>query len=201
MPPTPQESPLTTSQLAAGIIIPVLWISWLVYWIVSARGVKKTSWREPYAVQMRHRGFIIVAALLLAGPKLLPHVLRERFIPVNTVLIWVGTAVVAAGLGLAVWARRHLGQNWSSNVVVKQDHALVRTGPYRWVRHPIYAGIILAFVGAALYIGEWRGLIATVCVFLSFLVKSRAEEAQMEKLFPEYQQYRQKSAALIPLIY
>jgi protein-S-isoprenylcysteine O-methyltransferase Ste14 len=192
---------LTTSQFAAGIVIPVIWISWLVYWAVSARGVKKTSWRESFGEQMRHRALIIVAALLLAGPRLVPKVLTRRFVPVHPVLIWFGTALVAAGLGYAVWARRHLGRNWSSNVVVKEDHALIRTGPYRYVRHPIYTGIILAFFGMALFIGEWRALVGTACVFLSFLIKSRAEEAQMVKVFPEYGEYRRETAALVPMIY
>ena len=192
---------VTTSQFAAGIIIPVLWVAWLAYWALSARGVKKTSWREPFGAQMRHRVLIIVAALLLAGARLVPKVLTRRFIPVNPVLIWLGTALVALGLGVAVWARRDLGQNWSSNVVVKEDHALIRTGPYRRVRHPIYTGIILAFFGMALFIGEWRALLGTVCVFLSFLIKSRAEEEQMRKIFPEYEQYRRETTALIPLIY
>ena len=192
---------LTTSQFAAGIIIPILWITWLVYWAVSARGVKKTSWRESFGAQMRHRALIIVAALLLAGPRLVPKVLTRRFIPLSPVLIWLGAALVAAGLALAVWGRRHLGRNWSSNVVVKEDHALIRTGPYRYVRHPIYTGIILAFFGMALFIGEWRALLGTACVFLSFLIKSRAEEVQMVKLFPEYGEYRRETAALVPMIY
>ena len=192
---------MTSSQFAAAIIVPVLWISWLVYWAVSARGVKKTTWRESFGAQMRHRALIIVAALLLAGPRLAPKALTKRFLPLNPVLIWLGTALVAAGLSYAVWARRHLGRNWSSNVVVKEDHALIRTGPYRYVRHPIYTGIILAFFGMALFIGEWRALLGTACVFLSFLIKSRAEEVQMVKLFPQYGEYRRETAALVPMIY
>ena len=136
-----------------------------------------------------------------AGPRLVPKILTRRFEPASPVLIWLGTAMVAAGLGVAVWARRHLGRNWSSNVVVKEDHTLIRTGPYSRVRHPIYTGIILAFLGVAIYVGEWRALLACVLVFVSFLVKSRAEEAQMRKIFPEYEQYRRESAALVPLLY
>ena len=109
--------------------------------------------------------------------------------------------LLAAGLGFAVWARRHLGRNWSASVVVKEDHALIRSGPYRRVRHPIYTGMLLAFLGTAVAVGEWRGLVGFVLAFVSFLLKSRMEEARMAETFPEYAEYRRHTASLIPGIY
>jgi protein-S-isoprenylcysteine O-methyltransferase Ste14 len=109
--------------------------------------------------------------------------------------------MLAAGLAFAVWARRHLGRNWSAHVVVKEDHALIRSGPYRHLRHPIYTGILLAFLGMVLVIGELRGLLAMGCVLLSFAIKSRQEEKRMSETFPEYEQYRRETAALIPFVY
>src|SRR6185312_1899697 len=70
---------------------------------------------------------------------------------------WIGIALLIAGLGFSIWARRRLGRNWSGTVTVKHDHELVRTGPYRWVRHPIYTGILLGFVGSTVALDEWRG--------------------------------------------
>jgi len=109
--------------------------------------------------------------------------------------------LVAAGLGFSVWARVHLGRNWSAEVVVKQDHALIRSGPYRHLRHPIYSGMLLAFLGMALAFGEWRGLLALALVFASFARKSRMEERFMRETFPEYAEYQRETRALIPFVY
>lgn len=109
--------------------------------------------------------------------------------------------MVAAGLGLAVWARAHLGRNWSGIVTVKKDHALIRTGPYRIVRHPIYTGLLLALIGTAAAIDEWRVVVAVICALIGFLRKIQVEEKRMRENFPEYSRYRQQTAALIPLLY
>ena len=69
--------------------------------------------------------------------------LSARFVPAGNLLPVLGAIMIAAGLGFAVWARAHLGRNWSGIVTVKEGHALVRTGPYRAVRHPIYTGLLL----------------------------------------------------------
>jgi protein-S-isoprenylcysteine O-methyltransferase Ste14 len=130
-----------------------------------------------------------------------PRVLTRRFLPQGDVFPVLGTVLLAAGLGFSVWARRHLGRNWSAHVVVKQGHELVRTGPYRWVRHPIYTGILLALLGMVVAFGEWRGLLAMGFALLSFAVKSGQEERRMGEVFPEYEQYRRETAALIPFIY
>jgi len=88
---------------------------------------------------MPRRILAALAAILLVEPRSLPAVLRERVLPPELASLALGAVVVAAGLGFAVWARRHLGRNWSAAVTLKKDHALIRTGPYRYVRHPIYA--------------------------------------------------------------
>lgn len=192
---------MSTFELVIGALIPAIWVAWLIYWWLSARNVKPTRSRESVAAELRHRGPLILAALLLAAPRLVPKVLTRRFLPVGPVFPVLGVVLLAGGLGFTVWARRHLGRNWSASVVVKEDHALVRTGPYRFVRHPIYTGILLAFLGMVVTIGEWRGLVALALAFVSFLVKSRAEEARMRETFPEYDAYARGTAALVPYVY
>jgi protein-S-isoprenylcysteine O-methyltransferase Ste14 len=128
-------------------------------------------------------------------------VLRTRVMPAAAWPSALGAILVAAGLGFSVWARRHLGRNWSAHVVVKEGHSLIRTGPYRRLRHPIYSGILLAFLGMAAAIGELRGFLAFVPALVSFAQKSRVEEARMREIFAEYEQYQRESAALIPFVY
>ena len=190
---------MTTTIVA--IAIPLLWIAWLTYWWLSSRNVKANTWSEPAHLWLRHRVPLIIGALLLAAPSWVPRVLTRRFLPAGNLFPVLGTVMLAAGLGFSVWARRHLGRNWSSQVVVKEDHTLVRTGPYRYLRHPIYTGILLAFLGMVLAIGELRGLVAMGCMLLAFAVKSRQEELRMREVFPEYDQYRRDTAALIPFVY
>jgi protein-S-isoprenylcysteine O-methyltransferase Ste14 len=187
--------------LIIGIIIPTLWLAWLFYWWYSSRNVKPTRVSEPLRSQLRHRVPIIFAALLLAAPRWVPRGLTRRFLPEGAFFPVLGTVLLAAGLGFSVWARRHLGRNWSTHVVVKEDHTLIRTGPYRYVRHPIYTGILLAFLGMVATIGEWRGVVAFACVLVSFSVKSRQEEARMRETFPEYAQYQRETKALVPGVY
>jgi protein-S-isoprenylcysteine O-methyltransferase Ste14 len=107
-----------------------------------------------------------------------------------------------AGLLFSAWARVHLGGNWSGIVTVKEDHELVRSGPYGIVRHPIYSGLLLAVVGSALARGEWRGVVAVVIVFWAFRRKMQTEERWMRERFGNgYQAYSERVPALVPFIF
>ena len=110
--------------------------------------------------------------------------------------------ITALGLALTVWARLVLGTNWSGSVTVKQDHTLVRRGPYRMVRHPIYTGLLLAFAGSALARGEWRGLLAVLIAWLALWRKWRLEERWMAETFgPAYSDYAARTPAIFPRIF
>jgi protein-S-isoprenylcysteine O-methyltransferase Ste14 len=178
-----------------------MWLGWIAYWLVAARDVKRNRWQESPAARALHSVPLLLSTVLLAAPHWLPRALTARLAPPGPALPLAGAVLVAFGLGVSVWARVHLGRNWSSQVVVKQDHALVRGGPYRAVRHPIYSGLLLAILGTAAAIGEWRGLAALACALAGILVRVRAEEAQMRRIFPEYAGYVRQSWALIPGIY
>jgi protein-S-isoprenylcysteine O-methyltransferase Ste14 len=189
--------------LAASLrfLIPAMWLGWAVLWAVAARHTKPARWWESIGSLTLHVVPLVACAMLLAAPRWLPPILSARVVPAGRLLPLLGAVIVAAGLGLAAWARAHLGRNWSGIVTVKEGHALVRTGPYRTVRHPIYTGLLLAFIGTAMAIGEWRGVLAVIFALIGFLWKIHVEEKRMRENFPEYAHYRHQTAALIPLLY
>ena len=125
--------------------------------------------------------------------------LRLRILPCNLWIENLGIAVTAAGLLFAIWARFHLGRNWSGQVTVKVGHELIRSGPYRWVRHPIYSGMILALIGTAINKGQLGGFVAVVLLWIGFTLKSRKEERFMATTFGQkYEQYSQSTGAIVP---
>ncbi len=179
----------------------VLWLAWLAYWIIAARNVKPTRRREAYASRLGHTALTVLAAALLAFSRQPFEWLDARFLPETTVAYWLGPLMVAVGLAFAVWARVHLGRNWSGRVTVKEDHELIRSGPYGLVRHPIYTGMLFAILGTAIAFGEWRGLIAFGLLSLSLVLKLRMEERFMRETFGErYVRYATATPALIPFV-
>jgi len=180
-------------------LIPALWLAWFVYWMAVARDVKATTREESPGSRAAHILPLVVAAWLLWAPRVPGDLLNERILPRGPVLYFAGAAVLAYGLGFAVWARRHLGRNWSGTVTLKDTHELIRSGPYRYVRHPIYTGLLLGFVGSAIARDEWRGVLAVVIAWLTLWRKLRLEERWMQETFGDaYSRYRSEVPALIP---
>jgi protein-S-isoprenylcysteine O-methyltransferase Ste14 len=192
---------LQMSQAFAADIVGGLWVVFGLYWLLTARNVKATRWQEPARSQALYRIPMLAAALLLTGRFSWPHFLNDRFLPRDSAVEVAGVLTVALGVAFAIWARRHIGTNWSATITVKADHTLVRSGPYAIVRHPIYTGMLLGLLGTAVTIGQWRGIVAVALVVVAFLYKSRVEERQMRAIFPEYEEYQRHTAALIPLLY
>lgn len=189
---------MTILPLAPHILIPALWITWTACWYAAALFAKAARWQEGFGARLVDRVPLALCIILFAAPRLLPRALSVRFAPEGAALPLAGTALVAAGLGFALWARWHIGRNWSGTITLKQGHTLVRSGPYRWVRHPIYTGLILALLGTALAIGQWRGVLAVLCALLTILRRVGVEERLMRRTFPEYDEYRRTTPALIP---
>jgi protein-S-isoprenylcysteine O-methyltransferase Ste14 len=178
-----------------------LWLCWIAYWTAASLAVKPSARRETMLSRLLHLGPLALAVVLIWGPPPSLAALRTRFVPPSQAIAWSGAALVAAGLAFTVWARVHLGANWSGIVTVKRDHELVTSGPYAIVRHPIYTGLVLAFVGSAIALGELRGALAVVVVVASLWRKLRLEERWMAEQFgSEYVRYRGRVRALVPFV-
>src|SRR5271156_1261465 len=143
-------------------LFPILWLVFVAFWIAMARGGKAVAMRESVYSRLSHSLPLAVAVYLLAAPDVPIGVLDDRFAPLSLWLVQVGAALTFAGIAFAIWARVWIADNWSSDVTLKRDHELIVTGPYAFVRHPIYTGILVALIGAALAVGEWRGALAVV---------------------------------------
>lgn len=188
-------------ELPIALIIKLLWLCFGLYWLWGWRRVKGAQRSEPVLPRLLKYWLPLVVAVALIGPGdwFVGGWLGQRMYPPSLAIALIGTAAVALGIGFACWARYVLGRNWSSVVQVKQDHELIQRGPYAFVRHPIYTGLLLAFFGTAIAIGEWRGLVCVVIVFASFWFKLRLEERWMRESFgPVYEAYMHRVKALIP---
>jgi protein-S-isoprenylcysteine O-methyltransferase Ste14 len=174
-------------------IIYAFWFVLIAYLIFSAMGVK------PETQEHLAQSFGLLLAIIVAF--LLPHLPIFHFVnfaPVNSVVSSIGVILCAAGIAFLAWARQHLGKNWSQTVAVKKGHELVTSGPYRYVRHPMYAGGLVACIGSAVVCGgAWIFLL--VILGGLFLWRVGAEGKLMGQQFPnEYPDYKKRTWALIP---
>lgn len=191
-----------STRAITGYLILAAWFSWFCYWRISARHTKPIERRESRASRAAHIApMLIGAALLLMRTIPGGGLLFRRLWAPSAGIDAVAVALVVAGLAFSVWARAHLGSNWSGTVTVKQGHALIRTGPYALLRHPIYTGLLLGFIGTALWRDQWRAWLAVLIVVAALWYKLRLEERWMGETFGElYAQYRHQTYALIPYV-
>ena len=154
-----------------------------------------------WAVEAYASGFDRLRGGAFWLPSVPPPLLDKRFLPDGAWSFWTGAAITAGGLPFAVWARRHLGKNWSQAVTLKEGHELITSGRYALVRHPIYTGLLLGFVGCAVARGEWRGLLAVALVFGALWHKLKLEEKWMRVQFGQsYEAYSRRVTALVPYV-
>lgn len=181
--------------------ITLLWFVLVAVWLVSWMSVKRTARRQSWSSRLLQGSLVAGGYLLMFNHGLRLGPLDVKFAPDTAGIAWSGLAVTAGGISLALWARVMIGRNWSGTVTVKEDHQLVRRGPYTLVRHPIYSGLLLASLGTAVAGREYRGLVGLVLVFIGFWVKLRMEEQFMTEQFgAEYTRYKQEVKALIPYL-
>ncbi len=172
-------------------VVFALWGAFALYWVIAAFGAKRSSRRRTAGPP----GVLILVAFVLL------RVFRTNSLVVHSVpLEVVGLILLVAGLGLAVWARIYLGSNWGMPMAQKAEPELVTTGPYRFVRHPIYSGILLGIVGTALA-SNLYWLIGLLLVGAYFIYSATVEERIMTSAFPDvYPGYKEHTKMLIPFV-
>lgn len=189
------------TSLVFDYLFPAMWLCYVAYWWAVSRNVKVTDRIESSWSRLLRLVSIVCAVALLWLPRIPVPLFGVRFLPAGAMCFWIGAVVTASGLLFSVWARHHLGKNWSQAVTIKEDHELITSGPYALVRHPIYTGLLLAFVGSAVARGECRGLLAVALVFSVLWFKLRLEEKLLRQQFGEsYETYSRQVAALVPYI-
>ena len=181
-------------------LVGLAWIVFGLYWLVSAFATNRTVQREGSAGVARRIFLGFVAwYLFFVVWKRDSGFLSARFIPRDSWIAWLGAAMTVAGVAFAIWARIHIGRYWSGNVVLKQGHQLIRTGPYSRIRHPIYAGMLFGLTGTALAFGFVGGLLVLAIYTTMFWFKARKEEALLTRQFgPAFEQHRRRTGFFLP---
>jgi protein-S-isoprenylcysteine O-methyltransferase Ste14 len=176
-----------------------VWFGWAVYWYISSFSASAPKRVQDPSARLLHRAELFLSFALLTFPDLGLGWLGLRIVPRSEALFVSGAAMLVIGIGFAVWARVHLGEYWSGHVTLKPGHRLIRTGPYALVRHPIYTGLLLAILGSAVAVDEYRGVLAVVIAAEAIIRKLRLEERWLTEEFGgEYDSYRRDVKALVP---
>lgn len=179
------------------------WLVVLTYWFIAGLSAKKVKDQEPFFKRFIQYWLPLIIAVLLLGPgEWYGHSwLRENFIEHTNLVGITGLLLAIIGAIIACTSRSALGKNWSLSIQQKEDHQLIKGGIYKFVRHPIYTGILLLFIGNAIIVGDYRAIIAVLIVFGSLWLKLKKEEKLLTEIFgTKYIAYKKQTKALIPYL-
>jgi protein-S-isoprenylcysteine O-methyltransferase Ste14 len=179
-----------------------LWAVLTAVWVVGMFMTRQTVRQQTRSSRIWQMGIVLLGMWLLFGWGTGIAWMDRAAFPVTTVVAMAGLATTLAGVAFAIWARVMLGANWSGVITVKEGHTLVRLGPYRIVRHPIYTGLLMAVTGTALTHGSVRSILALPIVAFGFWLKTLTEECFMVQEFgEEYLCYKHEVRALVPFLF
>ncbi len=205
------EGLVGTGGMSIGLLALIFWVILWAYWFISAFRANKSVrtgwswWLRTFGIRLAI--FIIVIFVIYRGHRgMFENFLSALFSrsvapPGGSILFGViGVILSAAGIAFAIWARVHLGRNWGMPMTLREKPELVTSGPYRFVRHPIYSGFLLAMFGTSLADGPmW--LLILILAGIYFIYSARTEEKMMLREFPdEYPAYMKRTKILIPFI-
>jgi len=180
---------------AVELVFGVGWAAFWLYWIVAALSMKRG--RVPWSRDLRIRAVILVVVILLSRF----GVFHGHGVATDPWRAAVGLVLFAVGLLFAIWARIHIGRNWGTPMTEKAEPELVTSGPYRFVRHPIYSGILVAAIGTALALGWfWLTVVALAGIYLIY--SATVEERYLTEQFPDsYPGYKRSTKMLVPFVF
>jgi protein-S-isoprenylcysteine O-methyltransferase Ste14 len=174
------------------VIVGIVWVVFWVYWLVSAATAKESA---PSGPRVRLTGIGAIGTIAIVA------VFRNSLPTHDTALAVICAVLFGCGIALAVWARLHLGRNWGMPTSQRAEPELITSGPYRFVRHPIYSGLLLALAGTSL-IDSLYGLIVVAVLVAYFYYCGRVEERNLAAAFPDdYPAYRRRTKMLVPFLF
>ncbi len=169
-----------------------LWLTWLCYWMLEGLRASKAKWRQPRLARLAHDAGLAFGFVLIFRSQPPSPALRAG-------ALWI--SATATGLGFSVWARRHLGRHWSGNVTIKEGHEVIDTGPYAFVRHPIYTGFLSAAWATAAAASSPRAALGAALITATIWWKMGLEERALEGEFgAAYRAYMTRTKRLFPFL-
>ena len=197
-------TPDVAARVAFDAVIVCWWIFGLTFWLrkrpARAREAKR-DWTSLTGLLLQAAGYLCVWSFPLWQKRFSP-------VPSGTPLVEWGMAVLTVAMAVAsTWlvnaAARRLGKQWALAARLVEDHTLIRDGPYRVVRNPIYTGMFGMLLATGLAAGQWIPLLIAVMLFIpGTYIRIRSEERLLREAFgSEFEAYARKVPALFPGIY
>ncbi|MFN3462973.1 MAG: methyltransferase family protein [Terricaulis sp.] len=181
-----------------GAFIAAVWIVWLVTWILAAGWSARTASHHDLGAESPSRVLTLAAVVMILA----------SYWPLPDAVLWIASpeigwamaGLVVLGLGFTWAARLHLGPLWSSTSAPTEDHRIVDTGPYGIVRHPVYAGLLLAAVATALEGGRLEAIAGALVLVAAISLRAKLEERFLRRDLGDeaYASYRRRVPMLIP---
>jgi protein-S-isoprenylcysteine O-methyltransferase Ste14 len=178
--------------------IAATWLVWLITWILAAGWSARTASHHDLGAESPSRVLTLAAVVMILA----------SYWPLANAVLWIAPVelrwamfgLVLLGLGFTWAARLHLGPLWSSTSAPTEDHRIVDTGPYGVVRHPVYAGLLLAAAATAAERGRLEAIAGALVLVAAVSLRAKLEERFLRRDLGEesYSAYRRRVPMLVP---